>query len=61
MLKAANPGLRWRWKKANWEGYRGEVESKVEAVKEEVESWSLGEKSELLVDSMLNAAKAHMG
>ena len=42
---------------ANWWEYRAKVESNVEAVKEEVQSWSLGEQSEFLVDSMLSAAE----
>ena len=61
VVKAASPRLQWRWRKANWEEYRAEVERKVEAVKGEVESWSLGEQSAFLVDSMLSAAVAHVG
>ena len=60
-VKAADPGLRWKWAKANWEGYRAEVEEKVEAVRGEVESWSVGKQSDFLVDSMLSAAKVHVG
>ena len=60
-VKQASPGLRWRWGKADWDGYRREVEQKVVEVKEEVREWSISKKSSFIVDTMLSAAKSHVG
>ena len=60
-VTTASPVLQWSWGKANWEGYRKEVDRMVEEVSGEAESWSVSRLSTFLVDCMLSAAKSFVG
>ena len=60
-MKTASPALKWRWGKADWEGYRKEVERMVQEGSGEAESWSLSELNSFLVRCMLSAAKSFVG
>ena len=49
-VKPVNLGLRWSWRKADWEGYRQEMEHRTEQVKDEIGQWSISKKASYVVD-----------
>ena len=60
-LKAVDPGLRWKWSKADWPGYTAAMELKVSDASELLEAWDMEMKHAYLTSAMLSAAKTHIG
>lgn len=59
-LKKCGTRLRWNWDKADWEGYRGAVDSRL-AMSGDPAGMSLSEKCVSISEAVLEAAKSHIG